>query len=465
MISFVLLSGYLIYNTTAMFGKIGRYEVLDILGEGAMGVVYRGHDTIIDRIVAIKTVKMENIDAAQKKNELIGHFYHEARIAGKLSHPNIANIYDVGQDNGVHYLVLEYIDGITLKAAMSEQADMPLLEKLRILIDVGRTLHYAHQHGVIHRDIKPANIMLLKNSHIKIMDFGIAMLASSAEEQAAQGGLKGTPAYLSPEQINGAGIDRQTDVFSLGVLAYEFLSGKKPFIAGAIHELLDKILNEEPVMPHKVNPLLEASLSKLIMKAIEKKKELRCQSASEFADILELYAAQMDMERTQNISSIRNYDKTVLAETLKKKYTFFSDFTTEELLKIISISTYKTYKKGDCIFNEGDIGTKMFILISGSVRITKAFKDSEEETLLAVLKAGECFGEMAVMDASPRFAAATADTDCVTIAISDVILRNSEPKLCLKLYKNLAAVLSEKLRNSDIKINEMWNRLKQAGAK
>lgn len=444
---------------------MGRYEILNVLGEGAMGVVYRGHDTIIDRIVAIKTVKMETIESPQKKNDLIEHFYHEARIAGKLSHPNIANIYDVGQEYGVHYLVLEYIDGITLKTAMSEQAEMPLLEKLRILIDTARTLHYAHQHGVIHRDIKPANIMLLKNSNIKIMDFGIAMLASSAEEQAAQGGLKGTPAYLSPEQIDGTGIDRQTDVFSLGVLAYEFLAGQKPFIAGTIHELLHKILNEEPALPHKVNPQLEASLSKLIMKALEKKKGLRCQSASEFADILELYAAQMDMERTQNISGIKNYDKTVLAETLKKRYTFFSDFTTEELLKIISISTYKTYKKGGCIFNEGDIGTKMFIVISGKVRISKVFKDGEQETLLAVLKAGECFGEMAVMDASPRFAAACADTDCVTIAISDVILRNSEPMLCLKLYKNLAAVLSEKLRNSDIKINELYTRLKQTGAK
>ncbi|MBF0568527.1 MAG: protein kinase [Nitrospirae bacterium] len=446
-----------------MFAKMGRYEILGVLGEGAMGVVYRGHDTIIDRVVAIKTVKMENVDSPQKKNELIEHFYHEARIAGKLSHPNIAHIYDVGQDNGVHYLVLEYVEGITLKAAISEQAEMPLLEKLRILIDIGRTLHYAHQHGVIHRDIKPANIMLLNNSHIKIMDFGIAMMASSAEGQAAQGGLLGTPAYLSPEQINGASLDRQTDLFSLGVLSYEFLSGKKPFIASTIHELLDKILNTEPALPYKINPRLDESLSRLVLKALEKNKARRCQSASEFADLLELYAGQLDMERTQNISGIGNYDKMVLAETLKKKYTFFSDFTTEELLKIISISTYKTYKKDACIFNEGDIGTKMFILISGSVKITKVFKDNEEETLLAVLKAGECFGEMAVMDASPRFAAAKAATDCVTIAISDVILRNSEPKLCLKLYKNLAAVLSEKLRNSDMKINEMWGRLKQSG--
>lgn len=444
---------------------MGRYEILNVLGEGAMGVVYRGHDTIIDRIVAIKTVKMETIESPQKKNDLIEHFYHEARIAGKLSHPNIAHIYDVGQDNGVHYLVLEYVEGITLKAAMSENTDMPLLEKLRILIDIGRTLHYAHQRGVIHRDIKPANIMLLKNSHIKIMDFGIAMLATGSDGQAAQVGLMGTPAYLSPEQIDGAGIDRQTDIFSLGVLSYEFLCGKKPFIADTIHELLDKIINAEPTMPHIVNPRLDAPLSRLILRSLHKSKDLRYQSASEFADMLELYAGKMDMERTQDITVIKNYDKSVLAETLKKRYTFFSDFTNEELLKIISISTYKTYKKDSCIFNEGDIGTKMFIVISGKVRISKVFKDGEQETLLAVLKAGECFGEMAVMDASPRFAAACADTDCVTIAISDVILRNSEPMLCLKLYKNLAAVLSEKLRNSDIKINELYTRLKQTGAK
>ncbi|MBF0319410.1 MAG: protein kinase [Nitrospirae bacterium] len=448
-----------------MLAKMGRYEILGILGEGAMGMVYRANDTIIDRIVAIKAIKMENIESQQKRNELIGHFYHEARIAGKLSHPNIAHIYDVGEDNGIHYLVLEYVEGITLKAAIAEDAETPLSEKLRIIIDTARTLHYAHQRGVIHRDIKPANIMLLKNSSIKIMDFGIAMLTSSSEGQAAQGGLLGTPAYMSPEQINGLALDRQTDIFSLGVLAYELLSGRKPFTAESIPMLMDKILNADPTPLHNANPRLDAALGKLVSKALAKNKELRCQSASEFADSLDMYASQMDMERTQDISSVRNYDKRVLADTLKKKYTFFSDFTTEELLKIISISTYKTYKKDAGIFNEGDIGTKMFIIVSGSVRITKVFENNEEETLLAVLKAGECFGEMAVMDASPRFAAAKAESDCVTIAISDVILRNSEPVLCLKLYKNLAAVLSDKLRNSNVRINELWSRLRQSEAR
>ncbi|MBF0606102.1 MAG: serine/threonine-protein kinase [Candidatus Magnetobacterium sp. LHC-1] len=436
--------------------RIGRYEILGVLGEGAMGMVYKGHDTIIDRIVAIKTIK---IGVRGKANDAIERFYHEARIAGRLAHPNIALIYDVGEEKGIHYLVLEYVEGVTLKDVIIENRELHPLDKIRILVLTARTLHHAHQRGVIHRDIKPANIMLLSDLQIKIMDFGIAMFATQAGN--ASEGLIGTPSYMSPEQINGGEMDRQTDVFSLGSLAYEFVTGKKPFIAESIPAMMDKILTVNPIPPHIVNPQVSEYISRFILKALEKDKQVRYQSVNDFADALEVYLNQMEMERTQDVVAVHGYDKTKLIESLKQKYTFFSDFTFEELLKIFNISSKKAYKKGDIIFKEGTLGTKLYVIISGKVKVTKVFPESKEATFLAELKAGECFGEMAIMDNSPRFATVIAETDCAMIAISEVILRVSEPQLCLKLYKNLAAVLSEKLKKSDTKINELWTKIKQ----
>ncbi|MEO5357947.1 MAG: serine/threonine-protein kinase [Nitrospirae bacterium YQR-1] len=436
-----------------MIGKIGRYEIQGTLGEGSMGIVYKAHDTIIERIVAIKTVKMSN------KSNRIERFYHEARVAGKLTHPNIAMIHDIGEDNAVHFLVFEYVKGKTLKDIITNGNEISLLEKLRILVLISRTLHYAHQRGVIHRDVKPANIMLVADKQVKIMDFGIAVFAAS--EVSSEDRCMGTPYYMAPEQIKGAVVDRTTDIYSLGALSYEFLTGAKPFIADTLDQLFDKILKEEPFPPHFMNSDIGEDVSNYILKAMQKQKELRYQTAGEYADALEFYINRAEIELNTVPPSALDFDKKQLVDTLKRRYTFFADFSDSELLKIFSISGKKSYKKGDVIFREDTIGDKLFVIIAGKVRITKTFPNNTEETYLSTLGQGDCFGEMAIMDSSPRFATATAQTDCILIAISEVILRTSEPNLCLKLYKNLAAVLSEKLRRSDTKINELWIKLKQ----
>ncbi|MBF0467075.1 MAG: protein kinase [Nitrospirae bacterium] len=436
-----------------MIGKIGRYEILGTLGEGSMGIVYKAHDTIIERIVAIKTVKVSN------KANRVERFYHEAKVAGKLTHPNIAMIYDIGEDNSTHFLVFEYVKGKTMKDVLTSGADIPLLEKLHILVLISRTLHYAHQRGVIHRDVKPANIMLIADKQVKIMDFGIAVFAAS--EVSCEERCLGTPYYMAPEQIKGAPVDRTSDIYSLGAVSYEFLTGTKPFLADGIDHLFEKIQKEEPLPPHILNSAISEDVSSYILKALQKQKEQRYQAASEYADVLEFYINRAEIDLSSVPMAAVDFDKKQLVETLKRRYTFFADFSDSELLLIFNISGKKSYKKGDIIFKEDTIGDKLFIIITGKVRITKIFPNDTEETFLASLGQGDCFGEMAIMDSSPRFATAIAQSDCVLIAISEVILRTSEPTLCLKLYKNLAAVLSEKLRRSDTKINELWTKLKQ----
>ncbi|MBF0516792.1 MAG: protein kinase [Nitrospirae bacterium] len=459
----------LIRDTTLGAINIGRYQILHELGQGAMGVVYKGRDSIIDRIVAIKTIRLGRAFQGMDEKDMLKLFYQEVRIAGNLSHPNIATIYDAGESVDTHYFVMEFVDGIPLKTIIQDKAALPLINKVKLLIQVASALNYAHLRGVIHRDIKPANIMLVISEHTKnkdyqakIMDFGIAMLSSSKSAIHRADRILGTPSYMSPEQVTGGELDRQTDVFSFGAMAYEFLTGRKPFPAADLPSLFNKIKTENPASPHSLLPEIPLSISNCVMKAIEKDKEKRLQSAGEFADEMEIYLSRAESQDTQKLAvTLATADREFLLK-LKKHYTFFADFSLMELNKIYNISTKHVYKKDEDIFREGSIGNKLYIIMNGRVKITKMSPDNLTETLLNKLKPGDCFGEMSLMDSSPRFATATADSDCSLVAINEAVLRTSEPKLCLKLYRNLALILSDRLRKSDEKVNALLSKYPEA---
>ena len=442
--------------------KVGRYKIIETLGQGAMGVVYKGQDTAISRIVAIKTIKPQGSTSTPAEiKSMIDRFSHEAKISGQLSHPNITTIYDVGEHEGINYIVMEYVDGTPLEVVIEKEKPFSLQEKIKIIILTARALHYAHQRGVVHRDIKPANIMLLDDLQIKIMDFGIAKLSSKDALFKTQPGLiLGTPFYMSPEHLSGEPLNRQADVYSLGVLSYELLSGKRPFNAESLPALIKSIVSDQPMPLSKISSQVSNKLEKIIFKSLEKNKEHRYQSASEYADDLELFLNKVEMKSTQNIPAAKGYNKDKIIGFLKKNYAFFSDFSDAELQHIFKISSKKNYPKGEIIFKEGTIGNEMHIIILGEVIITKKFNE-KENTLLNTLKVGDSFGEMAIVDESPRYATAIANSNCILVAINEVILRNSEPRLCLKLYKNLSSVLSEKLKKSSVTINELKTKIKK----
>lgn len=458
--------------------NIGRYEIIDLVGHGSMGDVYRGRDTIIDRAVAIKIIRRQ-VTKQQLGTTVIGddstiiqndesrstylfqclreRFYQEARIAGRLNHPNIAAIYDVGEKDQLNYLVFEFVCGETLKTFIAQQKVVNIFDKIKIIKRIARALHYAHQHGVIHRDIKPTNIMLLDDFQIKILDFGIA-LVTSAESMLADGHecvLVGTPSYMSPEQTLGHELDRTSDIFSLGVLAYEFLTGNKPFVGEDQNKLVAKIRSQAPTPPHLLCNAVCEHISLIILRTLQKDKKLRYQSANELADEIDLYLHNTEKNQSEYKSSNIQYDEMQLIHTLKSKYAFFSDFTDQELNILFSISSSKRYNKGDIIFKENMLGDRLFIIIKGIVRITKLVADTGREMTLTVLKDGNCFGEMAILDNSPRYATAIAAAECTLIIIKEAVLRNSKPTICLKLYRNLGAVLSEKLKKSDDKLIDM----------
>jgi serine/threonine-protein kinase len=263
-----------------MISQIGRYEVLGELGQGAMGIVYKAKDPLIDRVVAIKTINLGL--AMDEKEEYEGRFYQEAKAAGRLNHPNIVTIYDVGKSGDVAYIAMEFLQGRELRDVMNDGGLLPVDQVLDIVAQVAQGLAYAHEQEIVHRDIKPSNIMVVRDGHAKITDFGIARMASSAV-RTQTGMVLGSPKYMSPEQVMGKAIDQRSDIFSLGVMLYEMLTGEAPLIGENINAIMYQTLNGVPAPPSTLNPAVPGMANFIVAKALAKKLEDRYQNAMDFA--------------------------------------------------------------------------------------------------------------------------------------------------------------------------------------
>jgi len=263
-----------------MISQLGRYEILGELGQGAMGVVYKAKDPLIDRVVAIKTINLGL--ALDEKEEYEERFYQEAKAAGRLSHPNIVTIYDVGKSGNVAYIAMELLQGRELRDIMNDCGLLPVDQVLDITAQVALGLDYAHEHDIVHRDVKPSNIMVVRDGHVKITDFGIARMASSTV-RTQTGMVLGSPKYMSPEQVMGKAIDRRSDIFSLGVMLYEMLTGQAPFVGENVNAIMYQTLNVAPTPPNKLNLLVPEMLNFIVAKALAKKLEDRYKSAKDFA--------------------------------------------------------------------------------------------------------------------------------------------------------------------------------------
>ena len=292
--------------------KIDKYQILSVIGKGAMGIVYHAYDPIVKRDVAIKLLSSLDLD----EPELISRFEREARLAGGLRHPNIVTIYDLGQFQGRPYIAMEFLIGKDLEAVIKEKQALSVERKVDIILQICKGLHAAHQKGIIHRDIKPANIRLQDDESAKIMDFGIARMGTS--QLTKSGYIIGTLQYMSPEQISGEALDVRTDVFSTGVIAYELFTSINPFAGGGAVDIMYRILNIRPKPIHDLPEEYNTELNQIIMRSLEKNRELRYPSAKEMAQDLEEFlfylksmkfqpkasrAAAYEEDRTRNITA------------------------------------------------------------------------------------------------------------------------------------------------------------------
>lgn len=389
--------------------KIGKYEIVRTLGTGATSTVYLATDPFNRQQVAIKLFDLDKLhdpSSAKKYRKLL---MTEASLAGKLSHPHIAQIQDAVMEGDLNYMVMEYVDGSTLEQYAEVDHLLPVSTIAEIIYKCCKALEYAQYQGVIHRDIKPANILLQGKTNIKISDFGAAVLRNSKTTTQVAG--VGSPAYMSPEQVQEMPLTHQTDIYSLGAVMYHLLTGNLPFNVNNSLSMIYHILNVDPLPPSKFRRDIPPELDKIVFRAMEKDTAKRYQTWSEFAhDLVGFFSQaaplQDEIFETEKFDTLRDL-------------AFFEHFNEVELWEMLRISKWRKVPGAEYILREGESGRTFYILAQGTVRVVKHGR------LLSQLSRGDCFGEMAHLS-EHEF---KRDTD--VIAKEDVVLIEIDPEMVM----------------------------------
>jgi eukaryotic-like serine/threonine-protein kinase len=420
--------------------KIGKYEVIREIGKGATSVVYHALDPFRNRQVAVKVVFPEALGDQEHGRRYRNLFVNEASLAGKLSHPHIVAIYDAVADDDASYIVMEYVDGTTLEQYTHHDTLLPVQKIVEISYKCARALEYASRHGVIHRDIKPANILLAGESDIKISDFGAALTPANEITQVT--GI-GSPAYMSPEQVKDHPLTHQTDIFSLGVVMYQLLTGRLPFQGANNYSIIYQIINVDPPPPIHARNDIPPRVDAIVMRALQKDIARRYQLWEEFAhDLAFALGTEEKLDRgfaeSEKFDTLRGMD-------------FFRQFTDVELWEVLRLSTWRKYPRDSVLIQETDIGSSFFILVAGEVKVVKQVR------LLNVLKAGECFGEMAYLGKQKfqRSASVVALSDIAVIEIrAETLARASD--LCRHHFHGaFLELLVDRLALANVRLSQL----------
>jgi serine/threonine protein kinase len=415
-------------------GRIGKYEIRRLIGAGATSLVYLAWDPFHQREVAVKQLDPGIMNTHQRGRLYRQLMLNEASLAGKLVHPHIVQIYDAVVDEEDAYVVMEYVSGGTLEPIAHPSGLAPFERVTEIIFKCTRALDYAFHRGVTHRDIKPANILLSAagGSDIRITDFGSALQSASDVTQIAN---LGSPAYMSPQQVREIPLDHRTDIYSLGVVMYQLLTGRLPFEADNNYSLVYRIANELPPATTDYRPDIPEALDTIVRRAMEKDIDRRYQNWTEFSHDLALAF------RNQSIQ----VDSQTLAETEKfqslRSLGFFREFTDAELWEIVNFAQWSQLQPGTVILKEGEAGDHFCFLTEGDARVKKHGK------LLEVLTVGDCFGEIALFSAGSgvRSASVEADTTVRVVTIRAKTLQQASDACRMHFYKAFLEVLSTRL--------------------
>ncbi len=414
---------------------IGKYEILQEIGKGSMGTVYSAHDPFSAKDVAIKVAHPEYVVQTEDGERFRKLFFNEAHAAGVLDHPSILHLFDAGVDGDLCYLVMEYVPGgQTLQHYCRPDNLLSTREVVGIIFKCAKALDYAHRQGIIHRDIKPSNILFTEDRDIRISDFSIARI-NRADQTATQfDGFLGSPLYMSPEQINEWPISSNTDIFSLGVVMYEMLTGTHPFKGDNLSAIAYKITNEKipPISEFRSNlpDNFDYILNRMLKKKSSKRYTMGLDLAADLAIIFD------DLDKIESEDSLREkFDQLC-------QLGFFKGFTDVDLWELVRAGNWSQHPTGDTIIKEGEVDHAFYIILSGVVSIEK------KQQQLDTLNEGDCFGEMGFLSSTERTATATAKTDVSLIRINQSTLDRADEGTQLRFLKVFVATVVERLKQT-----------------
>lgn len=420
---------------------LGKYRIQRLLGEGATSKVFLAHDPFGRRDVAIKIVaRGDDTSASGSKSERYQRkfFIAEASLAGKLTHPHIVQIYDAVADADPAYIVMEYVPGGTLEPYIAPDRLLPVGDVLEIIFKCSRALDFAWRLGVIHRDLKPANIMRVEDgtavggTNVKVSDFGAAMSVSATETQVS--GV-GSPAYMSPQQIKEHPLNHQTDIFSLGVVMYQLLTGQLPFQGSNNYSMMYQITHADPVPPSALRPELPPVLDDIVMRALQKSLDDRYPSWDAFSfDLAEAFRTEAQRDHGNRIADSEKFNSL-------RRLSFFRDFSDVELWEVVRLGEWHRVAGGQMLLREGDAGDGFFIVAEGELKVTKGRK------LLNVLSAGECVGEMAWLtpERGTRSADVSTLSEAVVIHLANTALEHASEACRHRFDRAFLRILVERL--------------------
>ncbi len=412
--------------------KLGKYEVREEINRGSMGVVYLGYDPYIDREVAIKVAFLDSLNDPESGARYRKMFFNEAHTAGLLTHPNIMNIFDAGVDEDNCYIVMEYVQGgNTLASYCNSDNLLPVDKIIEIIFKCAKALDYAHRQGVIHRDIKPSNILFTPDEDVKIGDFSIAHVVSADNTETQVGGVMGSPRYMSPEQLREEEVGVQTDIYSLGIVMYELMTGHQAFKAENFSSLVNRILNEQPVPMTELRTEIAEELNTILGKAIAKDVKDRYQMGMELAADLSQSFEELEQPE-ENISEQEKFNSI-------KALDFFTGFPDSEIWEILRASSWHDYFPEEEIIVEGDIDDCFYIIVQGNVEVMKG------TAVIRTLQQGDCFGEMGYLAKTKRTATIRAQGDVSLIKINSTVISQVSLNCQVRFLKVFLRTLIQRL--------------------
>jgi len=421
--------------------KIGKYEVLDEMGRGSMGVVYSARDPFSNRMVALKVAHQDQVEAmgASRFRKL---FFNEARAAGVLEHPNILRIMDADMDGDLCYLVMELVqDAQTLESACEPETLLNLREVVGIIYKLAKALDYAHREGVIHRDIKPSNILLTPERDVKLADFSIALITRADMAATQFTGFMGSPLYMSPEQIREESIDSPSDIFALGIVMYQLLTGHHPFRASSLGAVYSKITSEDPPAVTDFRRDLPEGINYTVGRMLKKLPSQRYAAGLDLAADLAVIFEDLDYVQTED--ALRERFGAL------KNLGFFKGFEARDLWDLIRACDWYQYPSGNTIIAEGEEDNSFYIVLSGVVSIIKNGREVDK------LQEGACFGEMGYLSNAKRSATVMASTDVSLMQVNASTLDRAADETQLRFLKVFVRTLIKRLSDTTAALTQV----------